>query len=742
MKRKILTSIVAIASCAVFAFTGCTSTITSNHFATREDAVETHNQEIHMELTTDEKLTEDHSSVNDPHSGNAVTLPKEEVFDNTSMYPEEDVIDGKIHLEEEPYGDKNDTEYVDVFSFAIYEIVYNLSAIGYDVYRGSVVYGGEALAFGLIYTSYEYDDVGNLTCGFLELVAKDSVPVITDEMAEGGLICFADSQSFNSGFVVDRFITLHASSGIWNGYYFVNRQITNYAVQISIQTASVAEMDRQIDCINYDEGRTMWLAEVVPTMSFEASSLYTADETKAYNAAVEALQQITAIQNSNAYKSASYSLVIIETSLLESIALSEQKGTIGTEEFGYYDLEAINGIELEDNQIVMVTASSGVQILTIPTEEELKAAADSRAAMGLIQIIGNALLAVGGVAICIVTWGTATPLVAGICIAAGTVSTTYALSNIAEGISNVYYGLNGDITSSAVNPVKDLLADAIGDEQTANIVYHAVGISSSIIQSLILPFNAGLNFANGIGATAGQTVLIVGRVVGTEIVKMAVTAGVSYLASIGLSKLTVDITGSEAVGQLVGFAGALLAGFVTYKGLTAIDMKYNFSGLYAKVGLGKVYSNVNLREEALKHFNPAEWGKMSMTEKKTAIERLAHVVADELGLNNPPKIKYYYKKADSYGYYSDTNNSLNINTYYFTNGQTPWVEIVDTVAHEMRHAYQYARLLSGINDDITYSYKHYISSDVDPVGYFNQACEVDAYNYGSYWAKLLKEVIL
>ena len=742
MKKKILTSIVALASCAVFAFTGCTSTIDSKHLAIREDAVEANNQAIHMEFATGEKLTEDHSSVNDSPSGNAVTLPEEGVSDNTGTSPEEEVIDGEIHLDEEPYGDKNDTDYSDVFSFAIYEIAYDLSAMGYDVYRGSAVCGGEALAFGLIYTSYEYDDVGNLTCGFLELVAEDSVPVITNEMAEDGLVAVADSQSFNSGFVVDRFITLDASSGIWNGYYFANRQITDYAAQISIQTASDAEMDRQIDCINYDGGRTMWLADVAPTMSFEASSLYTAEEAEAYNAAVEAMKQITAIQNSNAYKSARYSLVVIETSLLESIALSEQKGTIGTEEFGYYDLEAINGIELEDNQIVMVTASSGVQILTIPTEEELKAASDSRAAMGLIQIIGNALLAVGGVAICIVTWGTATPLVAGICIAAGTVSTTYALSNIAEGISNVYYGLNGDITSNAVNPVKDLLTDAIGDEQTANTVYHAVGITSSIIQSLILPFNAGLNLANGIGATAGQTVLIVGRVVGTEIVKMAVTAGISYLASIGLSKVTAGITGSEAVGQLVGFAGALLTGFVTYKGLTAIDMKYNFSGLYAKVSLGKVYSNVNLREEALKHFNPSEWGKMSMTEKKTAIERLAHVVADELGLNNPPKIKYYYKKADSYGYYSDTNNSLNINTYYFTNGQTPWVEIVDTVAHEMRHAYQYARLLSGINDDITYSYIHYTSSDVDPVGYFNQACEVDAYNYGSYWAKLLKEVIL
>ena len=742
MKRKILTSIVAIVSCAVFAFTGCTSTIASNHLATCEDAVEIHNQTIHMEIPADEDLVEEHSAVNDPPSCNMAMLPEENVSVNTETPHEDDIVDGGIFLDKEPYEDKNETEYADAFSFAIYEIAYNISAMGYDVYRGSAVYNGEALTFGLVYTLYEYDEAGNQTCGFLELVADGGVPVITDELAENGLVCVADFQSFNRGFVVDRFVTLDASSGIWNGYYFVNRQITNYAAQISIRTASDAEMDRQINCINYDDGRTMWLADVAPIMSFEASSLYTVEEEEAYNAAVEAMKQIAAIQNSNAYKSARYSLMVIETSLLESIALSEQNGTIGTEEFGYYDLEAINGIELEDNQIVMVTAGSGIQILTIPTEEELKAAADSRAAMGPIQIIGNALLAVGGVVICIVTCGTATPLVAGICIVAGTVSTTYALSNIAEGISNVYYGLNGDITSSAVNPVKDLLADAIGDEQTANTIYHAIGISSSIIQSLILPFNAGLNLANSIGASAGQTILLVGRVVGTEIVKMALTVGVSYLASIGLSKVAVGITGSEAVGQLVGFAGALLTGFVTYKGLTALDMKYNFSGLYAKVSLGKVYSNVNLREEALKHFNPSEWGKMSMTEKKTAIERLAHVVADELGLNNPPKIKYYYKKADSYGYYSDINNSLNINTYYFTNGQTPWVEIVDTVAHEMRHAYLYARLLSGINDDITYSYMHYTSSDVDPVGYFNQACEVDAYNYGSYWAELLKEVIL
>ena len=130
MKKKILTSIVALASCAVFAFTGCTSTIDSKHLAIREDAVEANNQAIHMEFATGEKLTEDHSSVNDSPSGNAVTLPEEGVSDNTGTSPEEEVIDGEIHLDEEPYGDKNDTDYSDVFSFAIYEIAYDLSAMG------------------------------------------------------------------------------------------------------------------------------------------------------------------------------------------------------------------------------------------------------------------------------------------------------------------------------------------------------------------------------------------------------------------------------------------------------------------------------------------------------------------------------------------------------------------------------------------------------------------------------------
>ena len=111
----------------------------------------------------------------------------------------------------------------------------------------------------------------------------------------------------------------------------------------------------------------------------------TADEAAAYSAAAEKLQQIAALQDANAYKGEGCSLILIETALLESTALNGQNGMIGTEEGGYYDLSELNGIELEENQIVVVTRDEGVQIVTIPTEEELQAAADARMASGFIK---------------------------------------------------------------------------------------------------------------------------------------------------------------------------------------------------------------------------------------------------------------------------------------------------------------------------------------------------------------------
>lgn len=633
----------------------------------------------------------------------------------------------------------------EAYSFAIYETAYRLSELGYDVYRGAAVTADGQKAFGLVYTLYEENADGGVTCGFLELVDETAQPVITQEAIEQGVAAAVSSDDGTQTYSVDRIAALKDSSGIYGDWYFTAREVSGCAMRIEVSGSAEAEFDESIDCIDYNRGRTLWLGDAAPAMSFEADSLYTADEAAAYSAAAEMLQKIAALQDANAYEGEGCSLILIETALLESTALNGQNGMIGTEEGGYYDLSELNGIEMEENQIVVVTRDEGVQIVTIPTEEELQAAADARMASGFIKLLSNLFLAIGSITVCVVTCGTAAPLVAAVCVATTAVSTVYAVSNIAEGVSDIYYASKGDVTSEAFNPVKELLEKAIGDEQTANTVYHAIGITSSLLQSLILPANAALQAAHAAGAGVGGTILLVTRAVAVETLKIAATAAVSMVSSVVISDVTADLTGSQAAGMIAGFAGALFSGFLTYKGLTLLDQKFNFSGLYTKVSLGKIYSEANLRESALRQFGEKNWNAMSMAEKKSAVENLARVVAGELGLKNPPQVKFYSSNDRTYGYFSDSKNALYINTKYFNTvqGSRPaWVEIVDTVAHEMRHAYQYARVLAGIQDDVTNSYIHYIPES--KYGYYMyrwQPCEADAFDYGSLWADLLIRVL-
>lgn len=733
----LLIPIVAVVMACVLALTGCAQPM-QNAESFRDHTIDEIAITEIIQIATDNNQPEVGSVASDRERPSEQTKPAgEETYGKVNGMPSYD-LDKTVSADEAITQEE-------AYSFGIYETAYKISTMGYDVYRGAAVTCDNRTTYGLVFTEYETNADGNLTGGFLELIEKGGAPTITKEDVEAGVVAVADSDYQTDGIVVDRFVNLKDSSGIYGDYYFKSEMASDYTVSISVEDSRTAIYNEDIDCIDYNTGKTLWLEEAVPTMSFSAESLYEPDELAAYNTAVKALQEIVALQNSNAYESEYSSLVIIETDLLEAVALGEQNGLVGTEEKGYFNIESLNEIELKENQILMVTAENGVQVLTIPTAEELKAASDVRVAKGFISIVGGALLAVGSVAICVFTCGAAAPAVTAVCIIAGTVATTYAVSNIVEGISDVYYGVKGDLSSRPINPVKDLLTKAIGDEKTANIIYHATGITASIIQALVIPANIGLSVANSINAGVGQTVLIITRAVAVEVVKMAVTAGVSYLASIGLSRLTTNLTGSEAAGMIVGFGGALLTGFVAYKGLTLVDRRFNFSGLYTKVSLGKVYSDTMIREQALKHFNEAEWNKMSFAEKKSAIEEVARVVANELGLDNPPRIKYYSKKwtpkSQEYGYYYDGDNTLNINTYCLSNGETPWIEIVDTIAHETRHAWQYARLRSGIWDDITDSYVHYISHSTDPKAYYTQPCEADAFKYGEYWAKLLEGVL-
>ena len=105
--------------------------------------------------------------------------------------------------------------------------------------------------------------------------------------------------------------------------------------------------------------------------------------------------------------------------------------------------------------------------------------------------------------------------------------------------------------------------------------------------------------------------------------------------------------------------------------------------------------------------------------------------------------RYYNDSSvdSGYGYFDDHSYTININEHYFNTGKMPGQEMLDTMAHEYRHCWQFNNL--GF-DDISQSYIHYVSYE-PKLGnwdaYYYQACEVDSRTYAEIWTALLKGLI-
>lgn len=82
------------------------------------------------------------------------------------------------------------------------------------------------------------------------------------------------------------------------------------------------------------------------------------------------------------------------------------------------------------------------------------------------------------------------------------------------------------------------------------------------------------------------------------------------------------------------------------------------------------------------------WSENSEDEQMSKIENFSNVLAEKLGLEQIPKCNFYFaNEQGAYGFYSREDNSININTLYLGD----YKETVNTVAHELRHAYQHQR---------------------------------------------------
>jgi len=123
-------------------------------------------------------------------------------------------------------------------------------------------------------------------------------------------------------------------------------------------------------------------------------------------------------------------------------------------------------------------------------------------------------------------------------------------------------------------------------------------------------------------------------------------------------------------------------------------------------------------QDALEKFKSPVWESLSVEEQEEACRNLELRIADKLGIDNTPALDFY--EADPYdcGAYDPDKNCIRINKNNFDDPQ----EIVDTVAHETRHAYQYQRAMNPeLYIDLLYAYNftHYISPYVDEDGYLN-----------------------
>ena len=137
-------------------------------------------------------------------------------------------------------------------------------------------------------------------------------------------------------------------------------------------------------------------------------------------------------------------------------------------------------------------------------------------------------------------------------------------------------------------------------------------------------------------------------------------------------------------------------------------------------------------KEVLELFDSDTWETFDVDERYELIEKLANCIGESLGLENQPEIELVDLKDNCSGFYSERGNYIGININYWDD----YKDVVDTVAHEMRHAYQRyrANICENSQDELyKFNFEHYISAERDTEGnyihfkeYYEQYIEVEA----------------
>ena len=134
-------------------------------------------------------------------------------------------------------------------------------------------------------------------------------------------------------------------------------------------------------------------------------------------------------------------------------------------------------------------------------------------------------------------------------------------------------------------------------------------------------------------------------------------------------------------------------------------------------------------KNALEPFEQSNWDNMSPEQQKEAVSELRDCVADDLGLQEKPTVKYYNNDDDTdFGGYSPSENAIYINEHNMGDAK----ETADTIAHESRHCWQHEIADNSDNPQaqaFKENFDDYIRPEDDYRGYRNQPVEADAREY-------------
>jgi len=128
----------------------------------------------------------------------------------------------------------------------------------------------------------------------------------------------------------------------------------------------------------------------------------------------------------------------------------------------------------------------------------------------------------------------------------------------------------------------------------------------------------------------------------------------------------------------------------------------------------------------LDNFQETNWDKLELDEQKELLTSLGDCLADTTGNKNPPEIIFSDTMEDGeYGAFIPETNTLEINENMLDDSS----EAVDTVAHEMWHAYQQQCACDPTSEkgrEYQDGFDDYISPEYDFEGYENQMVETEA----------------